>query len=47
MVAEGQVAPGFTLASDTGDEVSLESLRGKQAVLCFYPRDDTQANISQ
>jgi peroxiredoxin Q/BCP len=44
MVAEGQPAPGFTLASDTGEQVSLESLRGKRVVLYFYPKDDTPAS---
>ncbi|MDX6591597.1 MAG: thioredoxin-dependent peroxiredoxin [Gaiellales bacterium] len=37
----GQPAPGFSLESDTGEQVSLESLRGRPAVLYFYPRDDT------
>ena len=42
MVVEGQPAPTFTLQSDSGDEVSLESLRGKPVVLYFYPKDDTR-----
>ncbi|MEQ9499028.1 MAG: thioredoxin-dependent thiol peroxidase [Deltaproteobacteria bacterium] len=37
----GTKAPTFTLPSDGGGEVSLESLRGKNVVLYFYPRDDT------
>ena len=41
MVEEGKPAPAFTLPSDAGEEVSLESLRGKPVVLYFYPRDDT------
>jgi len=40
-VTEGQPAPEFTLPSDTGETVSLESLRGKPVVLYFYPKDDT------
>ena len=41
MVKEGKPAPAFTLTSDSGDEVSLESLRGKPVVLYFYPKDET------
>jgi thioredoxin-dependent peroxiredoxin len=41
VVTEGQPAPDFTLASDSGESVSLESLRGKPVVLYFYPKDDT------
>ena len=41
MLEEGQPAPPFTLLTDSGDEVSLESLRGKPVVLYFYPKDDT------
>jgi len=29
------------LESDTGEEVTLSSLRGKPVVLYFYPKDDT------
>lgn len=47
MVAVGQPAPGFTLTSDTGDEVSLDALRGKPVVLYFYPRDDTPGCTTQ
>jgi peroxiredoxin Q/BCP len=46
MVAEGQPAPTFTLQSDSGEEVSLESFRGQQVVLYFYPRDDTPGGIA-
>jgi peroxiredoxin Q/BCP len=41
VVEEGQPAPSFTLESDAGVNVSLESLRGKPVVLYFYPKDDT------
>ena len=34
-------APDFTLTSDTGEPVTLSSLRGKPVVLYFYPKDDT------
>lgn len=42
MVEEGKPAPTFTLESDRGETVSLESLRGRPVVLSFYPKDDTQ-----
>jgi len=42
MVEEGTPARTFTFPSDTGEEVSLESVRGKPVVLYFYPRDDTR-----
>jgi thioredoxin-dependent peroxiredoxin len=41
MVLEGELAPDFTLLSDSGDEVTLSSLRGRPVVLYFYPKDDT------
>jgi peroxiredoxin Q/BCP len=37
----GQVAPGFTLPSQDGSRISLESFRGKWVVLYFYPKDMT------
>jgi peroxiredoxin Q/BCP len=43
----GQPAPTFTLASDTGEAISLESLRGKPVVLYFYPKDDTPGCTAQ
>ena len=41
MVTEGQLAPTFTLPSDTGEDISLESFRGRPVVLYFYPKDDS------
>ena len=41
MVKEGNPAPDFTLTSDSGEKVSLESFRGRPVVLYFYPKDDT------
>ncbi|MGH3109666.1 MAG: thioredoxin-dependent thiol peroxidase, partial [Gaiellaceae bacterium] len=41
MVEEGNAAPSFSLPSDAGERISLESLRGKHVVLYFYPKDDT------
>ena len=37
----GQVAPGFTLPSQDGTQISLDSFRGKWVVLYFYPKDMT------
>ncbi|MBM3908045.1 MAG: redoxin domain-containing protein [Gemmatimonadetes bacterium] len=34
-------ALNFNLQTDTGDWLSLSSLRGKRVVLYFYPKDDT------
>ena len=45
MIAEGQEAPDFELATDTGETVKLSALRGKPVVLYFYPKDDTPATI--
>lgn len=33
----GDAAPDFTLTSDTGEEVSLADLRGRRAIVYFYP----------
>ena len=41
MPAVGQAAPGFTLPSQTGAQVSLSSFAGKWVVLYFYPKDMT------
>jgi peroxiredoxin Q/BCP len=42
MPTVGQVAPGFTLPSQDGSQISLDSFRGKWVVLYFYPRDMTK-----
>ncbi len=47
MVEEGKPAPDFELTSDTGETVRLSSLRGKQVVLYFYPKDDTPGCTTQ
>ena len=39
--AVGQVAPGFTLPSQDGSQISLSSFQGKWVVLYFYPKDAT------
>ncbi|HEY1803021.1 MAG TPA: peroxiredoxin [Terracidiphilus sp.] len=41
MPAVGQMAPTFTLPSQTGEAISLDSYRGKWVVLYFYPKDMT------
>jgi peroxiredoxin Q/BCP len=38
---EGELAPAFNLPGAGGENVSLESLKGKKVVLYFYPKDDT------
>jgi len=37
----GSMAPAFSLADQSGREVTLDSLRGKWLVLYFYPKNDT------
>ncbi|MGZ9189505.1 MAG: thioredoxin-dependent thiol peroxidase [Nitrospira sp.] len=37
----GTKAPDFSLPDQDGSMVSLKSLKGKQVVLYFYPKDDT------
>src|ERR1700682_3813811 len=37
----GDDAPGFALPDQDGKIVSLESLRGKNVVVVFYPADET------
>lgn len=38
----GDLAPDFTLTSQTGESVSIKDFRGqKSVVLYFYPKDDT------
>jgi len=40
-IEEGETAPDFTLAADSGSKIKLSDLRGKPVVLYFYPKDDT------
>jgi peroxiredoxin Q/BCP len=47
MVEEGAPAPDFTLASDSGEALTLSSLRGKRVILYFYPKDDTPGCTKQ
>jgi thioredoxin-dependent peroxiredoxin len=41
MPQTGQVAPTFTLPSQDGSKISLDSFHGKWVVLYFYPKDMT------
>ena len=47
MVEEGKPAPDFELQSDSGEMVTLSSLRGKPVVLYFYPKDNTSGCTTQ
>ena len=47
MLQERRPAPDFTLRTDTGDTLSLKSLRGKWVVVYFYPEDDTEVCTAQ
>jgi thioredoxin-dependent peroxiredoxin len=47
VVEEGQEAPDFELASDTGQRVRLSQFRGRPVVLYFYPKDDTPGCTAQ
>jgi peroxiredoxin Q/BCP len=41
MLQDGDKAPDFELATDADDKLKLSALKGKPAVLYFYPKDDT------
>jgi thioredoxin-dependent peroxiredoxin len=41
MPSAGQTAPTFTLPSQDGSQISLDSFHGKWVVLYFYPKDMT------
>jgi thioredoxin-dependent peroxiredoxin len=47
VIEEGAEAPDFELMTDTGEVLSLASLRGKPVVLYFYPKDDTPGCTTQ
>ncbi|MGO4389037.1 peroxiredoxin [Microvirga sp. 2YAF29] len=37
----GKQAPAFSLPATGGQAITLDSLKGRKAVLYFYPKDDT------
>jgi peroxiredoxin Q/BCP len=37
----GEAAPDFSAPTDSGDTLTLSTLRGRIVVLFFYPKDDT------
>jgi len=41
MLQDGDIAPDFELATDSGAPFKLSKLRGKPVVVYFYPKDDT------
>ncbi len=41
MIHEGDPAPDFDLETDEGGRIKLSSLRGRNVVLFFYPKDNT------
>lgn len=41
MIEDGDKAPDFELPTDGGETLKLSRLKGKAAVLYFYPKDDT------
>ncbi|HEY0896593.1 MAG TPA: thioredoxin-dependent thiol peroxidase [Sphingobacteriaceae bacterium] len=38
---EGDMAPDFTAKDQNGNDFTLSSLRGRDVILYFYPKDDT------
>ena len=47
MLNAGDKAPGFSLTSDLGDQVSLKDLLDQTVVLYFFPRADTPGCTSE
>jgi len=43
----GDKAPDFDTVSETGEAISLASLRGKRVVIYFYPKDNTPGCTTQ
>ena len=46
-LSAGDLAPDFTLTSDTGEEVTLSSLRGRKVIVYFYPAAMTPGCTTQ
>lgn len=47
MITEGTRAPAFSVKADDGSVVTNETLKGKKAVIYFYPKDDTPGCTTQ
>jgi peroxiredoxin Q/BCP len=47
VIAEGQPAPDFELATDEGRKVKLSDFKGRKVILYFYPKDDTPGCTTQ
>ena len=47
MLAEGDMAPDFSLPDQNGEQVKLSGLKGESVVLYFYPRADTPGCTTQ
>ena len=43
----GDLAPDFSLTSDSGQTARLSDLRGRRVVIYFYPKDDTSGCTTQ
>jgi peroxiredoxin Q/BCP len=43
----GDPAPSFTLADQRGEEVSLDSFKGRKVLVYFYPKADTPGCTTQ
>ncbi len=41
MLKEGDTAPDFELATDSGERFALSASRGRPVVVFFYPKDNT------
>ncbi len=46
-LSPGDIAPDFTLTTDTGEEVTLSSLRGRKVIVYFYPAAMTPGCTTQ
>lgn len=40
-LSAGDIAPAFSIAQDGGNNLTLESFKGRKLVLYAYPKDDT------
>jgi peroxiredoxin Q/BCP len=47
MIDAGSAAPDFTLADQDGNDVTLSDLRGRWALVYFYPKADTPGCTTQ